>query len=229
MVIDGRDHQPDSTTVIAGSGTWGVWSTASTLSQAPNSKIGGTVGGVDYAPTTSPSDTAVIRLNQSFTGGFPTSPDSAFGGPSAGFPEGTLKAIAQSGVGGSQYVTDPSLLKYPLSGVTYIEMPNSTPQNKWNAGGGTPLTGTGILAIHNSAHNALADNVSGNFDGIVIGDDISHLHGNIWGAILLLTTNPSGNVLGNGGANIYYSKTAISRATGIFTNGSSLKTLAWWE
>jgi hypothetical protein len=107
-------------------------------------------------------------------------------------------------------------------------MPTSSPQNKWSAGT-TSLTGTGILIVHNSAHNAIADNVNGSFDGIFIGDDISRLHGNIWGAMMVLTQTPSGNVLGNGGAAIYFSRTAIKNAVGIFTNGSSLKTIAWWE
>ncbi len=50
------------------------------------------------------------------------------GGTSAGFPSGFLKSYAQSGSGGSQYVTNPSSLTYPLTGVTYVEISGT-----WNS------------------------------------------------------------------------------------------------
>ncbi|HJW28340.1 MAG TPA: hypothetical protein VJ508_03720 [Saprospiraceae bacterium] len=220
-IIDGRDHNPFSTAVNASRGTWGVYSTASTFTQSSNTLIGGTSGGTDLAPTTYPADTVVVRLNQTIPGGYPTSPDSAFG-----YTEGTLKALSRTGIAGSQYVTDPSALRYPLSGVTYVEMPNTVPQNRWNA---NDLTGTGILIIHNSAHNAIIDNANGSFSGVMLGDDISHLHGNFWGALMLLTPYPSGNVLGNGDANLYFSRQALKSAIGILKNGSQMNILAWYE
>ena len=230
IIIDARDHNPYSTTVNPTQGTWGIWSTASTFNQAPNTQIGGTVAPIDFAPTIAPLDTVVIRLNQTIPGGFPTSPDSALGGPSSGFKEGTLKAVAKSGLGGSQYVTDPFLLKYPLRGVTYVEMPNTTPQNNWNAGTISPF-GSGILIVHNTAHNATIANPNPPyFSGLLISDDISHLHGNIWGAIIVLTQSPSGNVLGNGGASLYYSKQAIKDAVSVLSSGpQQLHIIAWYE
>ncbi|MBI1804230.1 MAG: hypothetical protein HY033_12640 [Ignavibacteriae bacterium] len=222
--IDGRDHNPFSAAVNAGQGTYGIWSTASTFNQSGGSTIGGTVLNIDLPPA-NPALPGVIQLNQTDSIPFPTSPDSAFGGAKSGFPEGMLKAIAKSGVAGSQYTTDPATLSYPLSGVTYVEMPNGSP--KWNA---TNVSGTGILVIHNSAHNANFDNSNGAaFSGIVIGDDVTHLHGDFWGAIMSLSTTSASNVLGNGTANIYYSRKAILNALGMLVNGTQLKVIAWWE
>ncbi len=224
ITLDGRDHNPFSTAVNAGLGNWGIWSTAATFDRDGSSLVGGTTAGfVDVAPTTDPADTVVIRFNQTYPGGYPTSPDSAFG-----YDEGTLKALAQTGFAGSQYVTDPAKLKYPLSGVTYVEMPNTTPQNRWNA---NKISGTGMLIIHNSAHNANMDNAETDpgFSGIIIGDDITHLHGDIWGAIMLLSPNPQGNVLGGGNANLLYSRQAIKSAVGVLQNGSKRKMLGWYE
>ncbi len=225
--IDGRDHNSFSTAVNAKLGTWGVWSTGPTLTQAANTKIGGTkLDSTDVAPVTSPADSAVIRLNQVYSGGYPTTPDSILGGVAAGYSNGTLKALAQTGVAGSQYVTDPGQLKFPLSGITYVEMPTTSPANRWNA---SNVNGTGIIVCHNGSTNAIMDNANGSFAGLVIGDDVTHLHGDFWGAIMLLSPTPSGNVLGNGNANIYYSRQAILNATSLVSNGTQPNVIVWWE
>lgn len=229
ITLDGRDHDEFAppNQINPGKGTYGAWTTgASFIEGSAAAKIGGTaVDSTDYIPA-NPYNPAVVATNQTMPGGFPNTPDSAFGGPSSGFPEGTLKAIAQSGVGGSQYVTDPAQLTYPLRGITYVETPTSSPQNRWSS---ATINGTGILIVHNSAKNAAFENAAGNFSGIMVVDDIVRFHGNMWGAIIGLTSTPTGNVLGNGNAYLSFSRKAISNAVGFFTNGTQLKVIAWWE
>ncbi|MCZ6676885.1 MAG: hypothetical protein O7E52_06510 [Candidatus Poribacteria bacterium] len=119
LTVDGRDHDMVGN-LIPGSGTLGI-STLITCVQSGNSQVGGTVGGTDYAPS-KPADPAVIEeaADWSAEGGFPDPepPDNVLG-----LAPGTLMAIAQSGENGSQYVNDPANLTFPLSGVTYVELP----------------------------------------------------------------------------------------------------------
>jgi hypothetical protein len=121
-------------------------------------------------------------------------------------------------------VTDPSKIRLPLSGVTYVELPSGT---TWIPS--LPVNGSGLLIVHNSAKNASLKNMDGTFKGLIIGDDIQHLHGVVLGAIIGLTTAPTGNVLGNGNATIMYSDAAIKGATGFLQNGTSPKVIGWWE
>lgn len=229
IIIDGRDHDIDGN-LVAGQGTFGIWTTSPTFIQmAGANEIGGTVAGIDFAPG-NPANPIVIARNQ--PGPVPLTPDSVFGGTSSGFPEGTLKAVAQSGVGGSQYVTDPAQLKTDgngavlCNGVTYVELPSSSPQNTWAAG---KILGSGILIVHNSARNAVFKNADGNFRGVIIADDAVNLHGIVNGAIITFTTASSGNVLGNGNARINFSRQAIQSAVGFLANGSQMNIVAWWE
>lgn len=152
------------------------------------------------------------------------------GGPDNGFPEGTLKSYAQSGAGGSQYVIDPSKLKTPLQGVTYVESPSGS---SWQS---MDITGSGILIVHNAARNAVMKNMnSGTYAGLMIVDDPIHIHANIIGALIALTSKPSeGNCIGNGNGTVLFSSQAITDATSSLTgsgggNGSASKVLAWWD
>jgi hypothetical protein len=116
----------------------------------------------------------------------------------------SLKEYAQSGAGGSQYVTDPSLLSYPLKGITYVELPSG---GSWSS---ADIQGSGILIVHNDNVNAILQNTKNNFTGLIIGDDIVHLHSNIIGAVVSLTENPSeGNTVGNSSGSILYSKQVL--------------------
>ncbi|MBI1804524.1 MAG: hypothetical protein HY033_12440 [Ignavibacteriae bacterium] len=227
MIVDGRDHDTLGVTVIAGQGVFGVW-TSNTLTQTGSNKIGGTnMRSIDFAPS-KPADTSIIRQNQL---PYPTSPDSVLGGPANGYPEGTLKAFAQSGAGGSQYTTDPSTLTYPLRGVTYVELPAGTDWQSCN------ITGSGILVVHNSTRTAFMKNVNtGPFRGIILCDDISHVNAGVTmiGAVVGLTRDPSTtNDFGNGNSQILFSSDAVANALGkikidsvaTYTN----KVLAWWE
>jgi hypothetical protein len=224
IVLDGRDHDMYGN-LISNSGTYGVWTPASSFTISGSAIVGGTVSGVDYAPK-DPSkagfNPAVIALNQ--PGGYPNTPDSALGGASVGFTEGMSKAIALSGVGGSQYVTDPTQLRFPLSGITYVELPSG---GSWSP---ATINGQGILIVHNADKTASIKNIQSSFTGLVLADDIVHLQGTVIGAVMGLSDFPSsGNVVGNGNANLLFSNQAITNATGFLVNGNQLKVVAWWE
>ncbi|GAB1349070.1 hypothetical protein MASR1M107_12830 [Ignavibacteriales bacterium] len=228
LQVDGRDHNLAGV-LIPNSGTLGVYTT-STLNQSGSSDIGGTKGGIDYSPS-KPANVNTIATLQTYPGGYPTSPDSIMGGPSNGYTEGKLKAMAMSGVGGSQYVTNPALLTYPLKGVTYVELPSG---GSWSPAN---IDGSGILVVHNTALNAEMKNVnSGTFKGVLIADDIIHIHNTIIGAVISMSPLPSaGNCIGNGSGEILYSSEAIRNATNAGTGGgnslvsSSMKVVYWWE
>jgi len=225
IVVDGRDHDT-SGTLIANNGIPSVWST-NTISGGGSSSFGGTTGGgVDIKPK-GKIDTSIVYESKTWPGGFPTSPDSVAGGTSNGYPEGTLKSIAQSGVAGSQYVTDPSLLTFPLSGVTYVELSSGA---TWSP----KLSGKGILVIHNTAHNAIFKQPAGAFTGLVMIDDLTNLSGLVLlGAIVQMTTTPTSDIFGTSNGSITYSRAAILNATTVLgggtNNGSASNVVAWWE
>jgi len=95
MYIDGRDHDLDLN-LIPTTGRYGV-STSTAFVNTDNAEIGGTNTFVDY-PMTFPEVAEVIEENYNWDGGFPETPDAILG-----YPEGTLKAAAQTGEHGSQY------------------------------------------------------------------------------------------------------------------------------
>lgn len=228
-IVDGRDHTLAGV-VIPNQGTYALWSTG-TMSAQGNPKLGGTVLGVDIAPA-NPYNPAVIKTVQSWPA-YPTTPDSVLGGASNGFPEGTLKALAQTGAG-NQYVTNPASLTYPLKGVTYVELPSG---GKFS---NTDITGSGILIIHNSAKNALDKDCILNFKGLVLVDDVSKAsdipHSTppvFMGSVFVMS--PSGAAIrrmGNSDGSLLYSSEAILNAIDaafMSTNGSPATVVAWWE
>ncbi|OGU57490.1 MAG: hypothetical protein A2V66_12460 [Ignavibacteria bacterium RBG_13_36_8] len=227
LVVDGRDHDINGN-LIDTAGTLGIWTTG-TLDRGGNSKIGATGSGTDYAPAKTENDN--IRLeNQTYPGGYPSTPDSVLGGTANGYPPGTLKTLAQSGSNGSQYTTNPGTLTYPLSGVTYIEL---SPGGVWNP---CNIDGDGILIVHNNTRDAVMKNLNfGIFRGLIIADDPVHIHTTIIGAIIGLTPSPSeGNCIGNGNGDVLYSREAINAATANTTGGggsgsSSSNVVAWWD
>ena len=214
LVVDGRDHTAAGA-LIAGNGTLGIWTT-STLNQMGNSKIGGTDSGVDYAPA-KPGNTNIISTNQIWPGGYPDTPDSLLGGTANGFPPGTLKGIALSGANGSQYTANPATLSFPLQGVTYVELP---PAAIWDP---VNIEGSGIFIIHNATKNAVIKNLNwGVFKGLIIADDVAHIHATIIGALIGITPTPSdGNCIGNGNGSVLYSSEVIKNATGLVMGGST--------
>lgn len=215
MQVDGRNHDLNGN-LIAGSGTYGIWTT-STISQGGSSDIGGTYSGTDYAPSR-PANSHAIKASGSYpSGSFPDTPDKVFGGIASGFSEGTLKNLAISGANGGQYVTDPSDLSSPFSGVTFVELPSGGTWQTMN------ISGTGVLIVHNATGNAIMKNLnSGTFKGIIIADDIIHVHTTIIGAVIGLSASPSeGNCLGNGNGSIKYSRDAVTQAVTTVSSAST--------
>lgn len=229
MNVDGRDHTITGT-LLSGTGSLGIWTTGN-LFQSGSSTIGGTAAGTDYAPT-KPANANTVSYLQTYAGGYPTTPDGIMGGTLNGYPEGTLKAIAVSGAGGSQYVTNPVNLTYPLKGVTYVELPNNT---SWNSAN---VAGSGILIIHNSTLTAGIANInSGIFAGIMMADDIVRIHTTVIGALIGISPNPSsGNCIGNGTGSILFSREAIMNAVNLVNLTNSINALSvnqqilyWYE
>jgi len=215
MKVDGRDHAMwDYETVYSGSGTWGIV-TSEEIFRGGNSMIGGTTpGGVDYEPARTGWDPVVLE-NYVWPGGFPQTPEEAIGGTEFGWTPGSLKELAQSGFNGSQYVTDPLDLVYPLQGVTYVEMPTSSGSNTWQ-----PVdlleNGTGLLVVHNDSTNAMMYNINACvFRGMIISDDLMHMHATVVGAVFVLTEEPAyGNCIGNGTGDILYSRESLRAVLG---------------
>lgn len=232
--VDGRNHTPTGVP-IANSGVLGIYST-NTVAQQGGATIGGTVGGVDYVPA-APASPGIVLDSQIYPGGYPGTPDSVMGGAKAGFTEGTLKSIAQSGTGGSQYTTNPATLSWPIAGVTYVELP---PGGSWV---NPDLNGSGILIVHNNSCNALLKNVnSGTFSGLIIADDIDGLKINMIGAMFCLSPTPiAGQVIGNAQGSLRFSSEAVKmtiddtkkrspkKQSASSTGGSLLDIVAWRE
>lgn len=230
LIADGRDHDPNGNLLAGATGTLGIWST-NTLSQTGSSEIGGTVSGINYAPD-SPAQAGTTSASQSYPGGYPNNPDSLLGGATKGFPAGTLKSIALSGIGESQYATNPNTLNHPFKGVTYVELPSGTTWISSN------IDGSGILIIHNSSTNAVIKNENlGTFKGLIIADDIIHIQTTIIGAVIGLSSSPSeGNSIGNGSGGVFYSRQAITDAIGSILSSSNhgfakhrINIINWYE
>lgn len=203
LVVDGREHDINGN-VLSNKGTKGIWTTSS-FSRSGSSTVGGTYNKIDYPPAKS-YNSNIVATEQKWGGGnYPNTPEGVMGGPDKGYSEGKLKALAMSHTKGSQYVTDPSSLTYPLKGITYIELGNN---QSWQS---MDIEGSGILIVHNSQLNAQMKNLnSGTFKGLIIADDLVHIHADIIGAVVCLSPNPSeGNCIGNGNGTVRYSAQAI--------------------
>jgi len=220
FTMDGREHDINGN-LIAGQGTLAV-STAGDFDQGGASTGGGTDNGVDYPPS-SPAHASIYEEHASWTGGFPTTPDSVMGGASQGYPEGRLKALAQSGANGGQYVTNPASLTFPLSGVTYVELASGGTWQSMDFG-----SSTGILIVHNSARNATIKNLnSGTFKGLIIADDVDKIHCSILGGVVVLKS--IGNCIGNGSGNVKYCSEVIDmQANQASGRVDSFALVSWW-
>jgi hypothetical protein len=223
MFIDGRNHDL-SLNIIPTTGISGV-STSTEFTNLENAAIGGTHNGIDY-PMTCPEAPEVIEENYNWEGGFPQSPDEMLG-----YPEGTLKAVAQSGEFGSQYLLNPAEveisgrkyidgLTYPLSGVTYIEVTNGIEYELRLEQNGN----SGILVVHNSDRTSRlkglkydAGTSDGLLTGLLITDYSFHHHLDILGGVVQLSPNLEESKSCNGNADhwVYYSSEAIMNATEI--------------
>lgn len=139
MYIDGRNYDL-SLNIVPGTGTYGVSSSVDFVN-VENAAIGGTYDSLDY-PMTFPENPDIIE-KYDWGGKFPESPDEILG-----YPEGTLKGIAQTGVHGSQYVLNPKKIEdeldFPLSGVTFVELTDGKERELKMFGMGN----SGILVVH---------------------------------------------------------------------------------
>jgi hypothetical protein len=216
MFIDGRDHDINLN-LIPNSGVPGI-STSTDFENLENAAIGGTYNFVDY-PMTFPEVPEVIEENYNWGGTFPESPDEILG-----WPEGTLKAAAQSGQNGSQYLLLPSnektidsdILTYPLSGVTYIDVQNSADIDLLLEENGN----SGIIVVHrdngdSKIGSVKSKNSDGLFTGLMIFDYSFHHHIDILGAVLMLSPDleTSKNCNGNADHWVKYSSQVIENST----------------
>jgi hypothetical protein len=229
MLIDGRDHNLQGN-IIPKAGVFGV-SSAIAFTNLGTARIGGTSeSGSDYPPSY-PENPAVVEQEYNWDGAFPNSPDQVLG-----LSEGTLKEIAKSGKNGSQYVTNPRSLKFPLSGVTYVELPAGV---TWR-GAKLGTNPTGILVVHNGSLSSRVDNVSTAgktaFTGLIIADNMFHIHLDVLGAIVLLSKNLETvrECRGNDDHRVRFSSEAIRRAIRIVQQEGSgwagrVPVLGWKE
>ena len=204
MILDGREHDLNGN-VISNAGTLSL-SAAQTYQRHGNSQVAGTYNGVDE-PLTKTGFSNIVEENASWDEGFPATPDQYMGGVDMGFPEGTLKQLAISGANGGQYAIDPNNLTFPLRGATYVELPDG---GVWD-----PVffgESSGILVVHNSQTNAKLENLNGTrFRGLIIVDDLVHIHCPSIGALAILSSNPSGgNCIGNGSGSVLFSSSVLT-------------------
>ena len=215
LLVDGRDHDLDGN-LVPGQGTLGV-STTETLDQMGASVVGGTSGGIDYAPA-NPADPCVVEEHATYV--FPSTPDEVFG-----YAEGTLKAMAQSGADGGQHVTNPADLTFPLSGVTYVELGNTSAWQAIDFG-----VSTGVLIVHNAWGNAKVKDLNGGtFKGLIIADDIEKIHCTVIGGVIAMTPMPSGNCIGNGTGDVLYSREALLDGASVSAGGNGGMTVISWQ
>ena len=203
FTIDARNHTTAGV-LIPQDGTYALWS-SNNIIPTGNFYGGGTFDSVDYVPQ-KPPDPAVIASNQIYPGGYPTTPEEVF----SHYPPGskTLKEFAQTGQNGSQYVTNPTSLTYPLQGVTYVDLPSG---GTWmNAN----LNGSGVVVVHNTDLDATIFNSQGTFTGLIITDGVLHFQGDIIGAVVSLAppSAPPNYIIGNSSGSILYSKESVENA-----------------
>ncbi len=230
MTIDGRDHDKFGV-VIPNAGNMAVVTTH-IYTPGGNTTLSGTSAeGVDLGPFNKHDDWSPIVLqNYVWPEGYPQTPEEVLGGAEYGFPPDFFKMVAQSGYNGSQYVTDPGNLTFPLHGVTYVELPSG---EEWNS---APLgeNSEGLLIVHNNALDALISNIStvDLFRGLIIADDMMHIiaHSVILGAVFVLKDPLSGNCIGSGTGEVLYSREVLHETiAGTGMNVVNIAILDYWE
>jgi len=218
VVVDGRDHD------LAGNvrpltGTLAI-STERTFRRQSQSKIGGTFQAWDYQPAVAYLSSLVEESAQ-WQGGFPDTPEKLFAGHEASYSEGFLIDIAKGGAGGSQYVTDPASLRWPLKSLTYVELP---PGGQWmNV---DFQESSGILVVHNSSATAQLKYVKqGRFTGVLIADEFDALDGQVIGSVAVLAR--SLNRFGGRGE-ILFSRESIAQAVSALQEQVPKRSVVSW-
>ena len=235
MVIDGRDYKLDGITVVPNRGKFGVSTGQSSFVNDQRGAIGGTTYSTDPPQDilpAYPNDPRVIETSSPWPKGFPTDPDAALD-----LPAGTLEYMAKNKlIPGSQFVTQLSDLKLPLRGITYIKVPPGTVWRKTRIGDNPE----GIFVFHSDSTDAFWNNIrteSGAFKGIMLFDNVFHIHMDITGATVILTSNTitKKECKGNDNHKIVYSSEAIQRITGMVKQVTAggwrdrLTILSWTE
>jgi hypothetical protein len=225
MLVDGRDHDWNAN-LIADNGTYAIV-TVATYIPGGNTFLAGTPpGGVDLGPLNVGWEPIVLE-NYVWPGGYPNTPEEVLGGAGAGIPPDFFKGIAMSGYNGSQYVVNPNALTFPLQGVTYVELPAGGIWQPADMGS----NGSGLLIVHNSTKDATMVNVNSPlFRGLIIADDMAHVHSDVLGAIFILKDPVGGNCIGNGTGDVLFSREALDGAlTGSGLNLANFTILNYWE
>jgi len=203
FTLDGRDHDKDGNLIPGGGGTFGVFTTGFALGFG-NTMVGGFDGVNSLLPSRPPLSGAFKLLGSSTD--IADQPDDVMGGAENGYPQGTLKTLAKTGIDGSQYVTDPSQLKTPLKGITYVELPDGA---DWK---NADIEGEGMLIVSNSKGNAEIKNVkNGTFKGVLVADQITKLDTRVLGSVVTLSKTVG--YIGSGDGEVLYSSDAIKNAT----------------
>lgn len=226
MVIDGRDHDKDGN-LLPNQGTYAVVTTGAYDPEANTTLYGTSAEGLDLGPFHKNDDwTPIVLQNYVWPEGFPQTPEEVLGGEEYGITPDLFKLIAMSGRNGSQYVTDPDDLLFPLRGITYVELESG---GTWSANLGD--YSEGLIIAHNSDMTAEMSNVNTSlFKGLIIADDMEHLHGDFLGAVFVLRDPLSGNCIGNGNADLLYSKKVIEEVIeDIHLNKVIISVLDYWE
>ena len=90
-------------------------------------------------------------------------------------------------------------------------------------------SGSGGLVVRNSSTNVALKNLNGGtFTGLIIADDIEKIHCDIVGAVISMTTSPSGNCIGNGSGSILHSTEALLEASSAAAGGGG-GVVSWLE
>lgn len=137
---------------------------------------------------------------------FPASPDAAMQ-----LPDGTLQAAAQAQ--GTYFTSQSQYSAYlaanggsmPPGAVVYCNFSPSPPFDV----GSTMNNKSSILVVHNDTGTATMKNIHGNFQGLILADNVQHINA---GSLLLgtvLAWGQSGNVFGNGNATVEFSSAAL--------------------
>lgn len=179
LTVDGRDYNPNGV-LTGGPGVFGVSTTNPTVRQTGSSKIGGS----GVAPSR-PADPVALEVNAPAMANTPE----AFLGLQPGALDSYKTPVLPAVKKGIIYVTQ---------SITSLDLSNPD---------GTP--GTGILIVHNDVGNAMMKDLRGNFKGMIITDNILHIHGVILGAVAALD-HTTGHQLGNGTGDVLYSSQVLS-------------------
>jgi hypothetical protein len=204
--VDGRDHDCDGHENHETEHGRDAIHTEKECHQDDPDHIHGCEGDVETDCRTHPD---VVKSGTTCTDHIPSTPDSVISSCGHHCSEGDLKEVAKSCEHGSQYTSDPLTLHHPLSGVTYVELPDGGCWDNAN------VEGTGILVVHNATGNSCVKNLSGSgFSGLIIADGIVRTNTIINGAVLTNGVLPDSIAIGTG--TIQWSRKAVASATGLF-------------